>query len=335
MLDTMAIQPLLSSMIGSLNIVRQNKMRSVPKGLLHTRQQLVHEYKELQKLDRETYAREKKISNHRSENRYSDVVPYESTSVKLQYPTKYTVDGYINASFVSPSPDRKTGHRYIASQGPLENTVGTFWQCALEELFLHNHKIVNVIMLTELREGHHEKCFDYVKSIETDVPNVVHNLFGLDMGKVAFKGLQVLKEGGVELREFTISLGESSHQDKILRHVWVREWPDFGVPNRLGDNNEYVIKYLSELDEHIIENPRIEKSSIVHCSAGVGRSGTFIAMDWYYNDVFKRHDVRLENQEDIVFNCVANLRRCRVMMVQRFEQYEYLYQALQDFYDGE
>lgn len=305
-------------------------MKSIPKGLLHSRQQLIHEYQELQKIDRSIYSREKKSSNHRAENRYRDVIPYESTRVKMQYPTKYTVDGYINASFVSP--DGSDVHRYIASQGPLENTVGAFWQCVLEEIFLHDKIVVNVIMLTELKEGNHEKCFDYIKNIERDVPQAMHDVFNVDFDQVKFSGLQTLNEGGIELREFVVTT--TGGQEKIARHVWVRRWPDFGVPSRLSDNNEYVIKYLSGADSKAGVS-RNEVSSVVHCSAGVGRSGTYIAMDWYYNEVFQKQDKEMESRDDVVFSCVANLRKSRVMMVQRFEQYEYLYHALRDFYGSD
>lgn len=302
-------------------------MHNIPKSLLHSRQQLIHEYQELQKLDRSIYSREKKSTNHRAENRYRDVLPYESTRVKLQYPTNLTVDGYINASLVSPNGSDR--HRYIASQGPLENTVGAFWQCVLNEIFLHDKIVVNVIMLTELKEGNHEKCFDYIRSMERDVPQVMHDVFKVDFGQVKFNGLQTLNEGGIELREVIVTTTDG--QEKIVRHVWIRRWPDFGVPSRLSDNNEYVIKYLSDAESKAGLS-RDEISSVVHCSAGVGRSGTFIAMDWYYNEVFKKQDREMESREDVVFNCVANLRRGRVMMVQRFEQYEYLYHALRDFY---
>lgn len=306
-------------------------MSSVPKYLLQSKNHVVHEYRELQRFDTNVWANELKTKGHRKENRYSDVIPYESTRVKLRHPTKYTNDGYINASIIKPGT---CDVKYIAAQGPLENTVLTFWQCVLEEFTVHSKKVVNVVMLTEIYEGNREKCYDYVNSMHNDICEVWDDIYDKE-SIVSCEGVELLNDN-VEIREFNIIDKKDGIIIKKLRHIWIRRWPDFGVPDVESDNNISVIKFLRDVDNDF--SKMNEKSNIIHCSAGVGRSGTFIALDWYYNNIFNKfptnENVECNDDNSEVFQCVMNMRKCRVMMVQRLEQYEYLYYVLRSLYSN-
>lgn len=249
------------------------------------------EFKHLHHIDFLNFQNFAKDKSHRSQNRYSDILPYLHSIVKLK-PSKFTEDGYINANYIA-LPGQT---RYIATQGPLERTVGQFWQLNFEQLLKFDH--VNVIMLTELYEDGREKCFDYIADIVDDVAKVGHEL-GFD--RVVYNGLKVERNGGVEIREFSIG-------DKTLTHYWIRKWPDFGIPSVENDNNLFVIEQIGDEDE---------VCNVVHCSAGVGRSGTFISLDWLY-----------KNQSENIYETVLKCKNSRFMMVQRIDQYKYLYKAV-------
>jgi protein tyrosine phosphatase len=280
----------------------------MPKYLTHSEEQIVQEYHLLHQFDIFKFNNSIKDKNHQKENRYSDVVPYLDSIVKLK-PSEFTNDGYINANFIN-LPDENI--KYIAAQGPLKNTVYVFLQMVLEQII--ENDLVNIIMLTELYEGNREKCYDYISNLNKDI-KFVFNKFGID---VKFKGLTNERNNGIEIREFEIFI---NNKIKIIRHIWIRKWPDFGIPNKEADNNYYLIKKLHELDGEK------KRSNIVHCSAGVGRSGTFICFQWYYENVFMKN-VKVKG----IYEIVLKSREDRVMMVQRIEQYEYLYKAIKAMY---
>lgn len=251
------------------------------------------EFRRLQEFDRQQYQNVEKVYGL-GEDRYSDVLPYSATAVRLKS-SKFTQSGYINGNYI-----RVGKEECIATQGPLSNTVFTFWQMVWEKLGMVD--CVNVIMVTELSECGREKCFDYVSRMKVDVEKVFKEFGCVD---VCFNEMYTICDGKVEIREIVVDGG------KIVRHIWIRGWPDFGVPEE-EDCNLSVVKWLGE-------DKFDKKYNIVHCSAGVGRSGTFIALDYII-----RHGLK----EDKIFEIVLNMRKCRVMMVQRFNQYEYLYRAV-------
>lgn len=298
-------------------------MNKVPKHLLRTDGEIASEYRLLQKHDRHLNEVTSKTRGKRGDDRYSDVLPYSRNNIRLLHPTEFSNDGYINASLI----DSLGGDvRYIATQGPLAKTVGPFWQLCFEEIFRHKRKIVNVIMLTEIHDGGREKCHDYVNSIEKDVVAVGNGLREYGISDVRYVGLEKFNNDGVEVRKFRAEYGKV---EVTLRHVWIRNWPDFSVPDNANDNNNFVVKYLNRTSVDIEEQ---YQSYVVHCSAGVGRSGVFISLDYYYRyGVLKQ---LLDNGVDdrVLFRLVLSLRKCRTMMVQRPEQYHYLYKACTDFF---
>lgn len=285
---------------------------SIPEYLLKSNKELKREFQELQKFDRIKYQQEIEIEskllkgNYRNENRYSDIIPYTNTRVKLED------GGYINANYINPSNDIL--NKYIATQGPLKNTIFKFWQLIMEELYIKDNDNIDIIMLTELEEDNREKCYNYIKTIDNDLINCGIKLFNKKFIK---SNLKILNNNGIELREFN-----DFENGKKIRHFWVRKWPDFGIPDKDKDNNLYLIKYLHNINMNNNKNIKI-----VHCSAGVGRSGTFILLDWYYNKIY------LKGLKQDIFESVMNMRKCRVMMVQRFEQYEYLYMVIKELYE--
>ncbi|AWU73443.1 uncharacterized protein C5L36_0A00550 [Pichia kudriavzevii] len=264
---------------------------------------LVEEYKALQREDSLNWKRFPKVSGGRGKDRYSNVLPYAHSIVNLQN------GEYINANWIRPGGDSchggsssdevEDGVKYIATQGPLATTIGTFWSMVEEQCCRYSK--VCVVMLTEVAENGQEKCFDYVDGIDESVRRIGG---GFD---------KVFEERGKVERRFYKGERMGENGCRELRHYWIREWPDFGVPN---GEQDMVLKVVKEIEG--------VECVIVHCSAGVGRSGTFIGVD---------HCYRVRNGACGVpdtFDVVYNMRRCRVMMVQRMEQYEYLNKVIEN-----
>jgi protein tyrosine phosphatase len=263
---------------------------SVKECLVSSLMTLESEWKSLQRYERHLLSvKSRSIGmnrSNRSANRYTDVIPYDDSIVKL------STGEYINASWIeheSATSGSRSGSKpdWIATQGPLRKDRFREDLC----------EVVNIIMLTEVAEDGREKCYPYVEELS----NVV--------GVAERKHVLGDSDNVVEVREYDLGDG------KILRHVWVRHWPDFGIPQKekgrelelkFDDNNVIAVKYLSDVDV----GKRV--CNIVHCSAGVGRSGTFLSLAWSYDG------------RDDIYESVRLMRERRPMMVQRFEQYMYL-----------
>lgn len=270
---------------------------------------------------------------NKGQNRYSDVMPYDFWRYKLEtFNGRYSTD-YINASIIIPGMENNGNEinecKYIATQGPTHKSVENFWRLILDELLVQDRKTVNVVMLTELEENGREKCFDYIKDMEVKFnENFMKYLkyYGNEKFKVSKMETREEFNGGIEIREIKI-FDELKNESKKIRHFWIRNWPDFGVPDLSNDNNLNCIKLLN--------GEKFNNTLIVHCSAGVGRSGTFIGLHWIYNNI--ANSGGSSNKFNInydILNVVINMRKCRMMMVQRLEQYVYMYQFVIQLLEG-
>lgn len=254
------------------------------------------EFEKLQVEDRYNYATIPKDTNHTPYNRYRDILPYIHSQYKIKNPRFGRDDGYINANII------KLGNkRYIATQGPLKNTINRFWEMIFQEL-IENEEVI-IVMLTELEEMGREKCYDYISNFDETIEKYCSK-YGLLLRNFEEEDW----DNGVEVRRAYMS---KNGYEFTIEHYWVREWPDFGIPNENDGNLE------------VIKDRNWGKSVIVHCSAGVGRSGTFIASDYLYK-FYKPKEGEL-SKCDKIYDVVSEMRKSRVMMVQKFEQYEYLY----------
>jgi len=219
-------------------------------------------------------------------NRYSDVLPYDRTRVKLQ-----GRNDYINAShIVSPS-----GKRWIAPQGPLPHTMIDFWNMVWQ------HGCTSIVMLTKTVENGRAKCHEYWPSTGA-LQNADWKLVPVDSDSH--------KELPLVTRTFNMSSGTES---RVITQYHYLGWPDHGVP---------------ESPSQLIQLLRLLKTSqepiVIHCSAGVGRTGTLITLDTLIHLGLKVwHD-----GDDVIFDTVSHFRKQRTLMVQSFEQYCFLYVAI-------
>ncbi|KAK5880174.1 hypothetical protein CesoFtcFv8_023229 [Champsocephalus esox] len=244
-------------------------------------------------------------------NRFRDVVPYEENRVEL-VPNKENNTGYINASHIKVMIRGEEWH-YIATQGPLANTCADFWQMVWEQG-------VNVIaMVTAEEEGGRPKSHRYWPKLGSKHNSATHGKFKVttkfrtDSGCYATTGLKVKHL--------------LSGQERTVWHLQYTDWPEQGCP-------EYVQGFLSYLEE--IQSVRRHTNSmldtskslnppvVVHCSAGVGRTGVVILTELMISC--------LEHNEPVeVPTMLSELRQQRMLMVQTISQYKFVYQVLIQF----
>uniref|UniRef100_A0A3B4TS96 protein-tyrosine-phosphatase n=1 Tax=Seriola dumerili TaxID=41447 RepID=A0A3B4TS96_SERDU len=194
-----------------------------------------------------------KLPVNRNLNRYRDVSPYDHSRVKLEN----SENDYINASLVMMEEAQRA---YILSQGPLRNTCGHFWLMVWEQCSKA------VIMLNRVIEKGSEKCAQYWPTTEelqmsfTDTGFVVRLLSEEDQSYYTIRVLELRNTKTGESRE--------------IYHFHYTTWPDFGVPESPASFLNFLFK-VREFGSLSAEHG----PSVVHCSAGIGRSGTFALVD--------------------------------------------------------
>ncbi|XP_015719707.1 receptor-type tyrosine-protein phosphatase eta isoform X2 [Coturnix japonica] len=236
------------------------------------------------------------IPENRGKNRYNNVLPYDISRVKLSNPSCAT-DDYINANYMPGYSSKKA---FIAAQGPLPNTIEDFWRMIWEK------NIYSVVMLTKCVEQARTKCEQYWP----------------DKQSKSYGDVIVTMVSEVVLPEWTIRDFNVENADTLESHT-VRQfhftsWPDHGVP----ETTDLLINFRHLVHEYSSQNP-IDSPTLVHCSAGVGRTGTFIAIDRLIQQI------EMENTVD-VYGVVYDLRMHRPLMVQTEDQYVFLNQCVMD-----
>ncbi|XP_026173889.1 tyrosine-protein phosphatase non-receptor type 14 [Mastacembelus armatus] len=244
-------------------------------------------------------------------NRFRDVVPYEENRVEL-VPNKENNTGYINASHIKVMIRGEEWH-YIATQGPLANTCADFWQMVWEQG-------VNVIaMVTAEEEGGRSKSHRYWPKLGSKHNSATHGKFKVttkfrtDSGCYATTGLKVKHL--------------LSGQERTVWHLQYTDWPEQGCPEYVGGFLAYLEEIQSVrrhtnsmLDTSKSLNPPV----VVHCSAGVGRTGVVILTELMISCL--EHNEPME-----VPTMLAELRQQRMLMVQTISQYKFVYQVLIQF----
>ncbi|XP_069326670.1 receptor-type tyrosine-protein phosphatase eta [Eulemur rufifrons] len=236
------------------------------------------------------------LAENRGKNRYNNVLPYDISRVKLSIQT-HSADDYINANYMPGYHSKKD---FIATQGPLPNTLKDFWRMVWEK------NVYAIIMLTKCVEQGRTKCEEYWPSKQAQ-----------DYGDitVAMTSEVVLPEWTI--RDFTVKSIPTS-ESHPLRQFHFTSWPDHGVP----DTTDLLINFRYLVRDYMKQSPP-ESPILVHCSAGVGRTGTFIAID--------RLIYQIENENTVdVYGIVYDLRMHRPLMVQTEDQYVFLNQCVLD-----
>ncbi|XP_028442176.1 receptor-type tyrosine-protein phosphatase eta [Perca flavescens] len=233
---------------------------------------------------------------NKPKNRYNNVLPYDSSRVKLSIIHGSPYDDYINANYMPGYDSRK---EYIAAQGPLPSTVNEFWRMIWEK------NVQTLVMLTRCNEQGRVKCEQY-----------------WDHGTKHFENITVTTTSDIPLEDWTIRdfniKNVKTAESRSVRHFHFTAWPDHGVPQ----TTELLISFRHLVREHMDQYSR-HSPTVVHCSAGVGRTGTFIAIDRL---IFQ---IERENIVD-VYGIVHDQRMHRPLMVQTEDQYVFLNQCALD-----
>ncbi|TWW75630.1 Receptor-type tyrosine-protein phosphatase eta, partial [Takifugu flavidus] len=233
---------------------------------------------------------------NKPKNRYNNVLPYDSSRVKLSIIHGNPYDDYINANYI---PGYNSKKEFIAAQGPLPSTVKDFWRMIWEK------NVQTLVMLTRCNEQGRIKCEQY-----------------WDFGTKHFENINVTAVSDIPLEDWTIRdfdiKNVKTAETRSVRQFHFTAWPDHGVP----ETTELLINFRHLVREHMDQYSR-HSPTVVHCSAGVGRTGTFIAMDRL---IFQ---IERENIVDI-YGIVHDLRMHRSLMVQTEDQYVFLNQCALD-----
>ncbi|XP_009624646.1 protein-tyrosine-phosphatase PTP1 isoform X1 [Nicotiana tomentosiformis] len=249
-------------------------------------------------------------STNISKNRYTDVLPFDNSRVVLDPCKDYrpSARGYINASFVSIS---ERVSRFIATQGPLPHTFEDFW-----EMIIQNRCPV-IVMLTRLVDNYKVfncldnqtvKCGDYFQA--EDGPRTFGNIC------VVTKCIKT-SDTSLILRNLEVNYIESEEPPSHVLHIQYPEWPDHGVP----EDTLAVREILNRTHDVPLSLGPI----VVHCSAGIGRTGTYCTI----HNTIQRILGGDMSALDIV-NTVAIFRSQRIGMVQTMDQYLFCYDAIID-----
>ncbi|KAK6472686.1 receptor-type tyrosine-protein phosphatase eta-like [Huso huso] len=235
--------------------------------------------------------------DNKAKNRYNNVLPYDSSRIKLSIRNSAS-DDYINANYI-PGYDSKK--QFIAAQGPLPGTVNDFWRMIWEQ------NVYTLVMLTRCNEQGRVKCEEYWPSSNPKT----------------YGDVTVILASEIPLNEWTIRefkmKNTKTAESRTIQHFHFTAWPDHGVP----ETTELLINFRHLVREHMDRYSR-NSPTVVHCSAGVGRTGTLIAIDRLI------YQIERESMVDI-YGIVHNLRMHRPLMVQTEDQYIFLNQCAKDF----
>nr|XP_023013330.1 tyrosine-protein phosphatase 10D isoform X2 [Leptinotarsa decemlineata] len=256
------------------------------------------EFEELKHIGRDQPCTFSDLPCNRPKNRFTNILPYDHSRVKLQPVDDEEGSDYINANYV---PGYNSPREFIVTQGPLHSTRDDFWRMVWES----NSRAI--IMLTRCVEKGREKCDHYWP----------YDTMPVYYGDISVQILNESRYQDWNISEFMVCRGDIQ---RVVRHFHFSTWPDFGVPNP----PHTLVRFVRAFRERV---PPDQRPIVVHCSAGVGRSGTFICLDRILQQIL------VSDYVDI-FGIVFAMRKERVWMVQTEQQYICIHQCLLAVLEG-
>ncbi|XP_071805162.1 tyrosine-protein phosphatase non-receptor type 11-like isoform X1 [Asterias amurensis] len=292
------------------------------------------EFEALQQLDaKHLLKRHGDEPENKAKNRYRNILPFEDSRVIL----KDNEGGdYINANYIDikevytfdaglalalqqnqlaiqagENVERMDNScekqkRYIATQGCLKDTIVDLWRMVWQE----NSRVI--VMTTKEVERGKNKCVRYWPDPDRKI----------ERGKLTvIYSSEQLKED-YDLRQFTLTHKDHPDEIRAVYHFHFKSWPDHGVPSEPSR----VLSFLHDINMKQDEIPGAGPI-VVHCSAGIGRTGTFIVIDIILN-LINQHGLDCEID---IFNTIRQVRGQRSGLVQTEAQYKFVYQAVQQY----
>ncbi|XP_062843560.1 receptor-type tyrosine-protein phosphatase F [Trichomycterus rosablanca] len=230
---------------------------------------------------------------NKPKNRYANVIAYDHSRVVLTSVDAVPGSDYTNANYID---GYRKQNAYIATQGPLPETLSDFWRMVWEQ------RTNTIVMMTRLEEKSRVKCDQYwpIRGTETYGMIQVTMLDTVELATYSVRTFALYKNGSSEKRE--------------VRQLQFMAWPDHGVP-------EYPTPILSFLRRVKACNPPDAGPMVVHCSAGVGRTGCLIVIDAMLE--------RMKHEKTVdIYGHVTCMRSQRNYMVQTEDQYVFIHEAL-------
>ena len=232
-------------------------------------------------------------------DRYSDIHPYKYNTIYLSN------NKYVNASSINIYKEKY----FISTQGPKQETIEDFWTMVDE-----NNVNVIAMICNEMENGI-EKCSNYWSENNE-----------MEVYKISIENTTIKKE--YLIREIKL-INNSTSKERIVKQIQFIGWPDHGVPDV---SDEIVFEAFSEMIE-LVDKYREDSPIVVHCSAGVGRTGTFISMYCLSKEIKSQID-KNDNEKGIqfsIFNLVRKLKEMRLFSVQTQVQYNLIYQYVDHY----
>ena len=264
---------------------------------------LIEEFIELRKkTDFNERKLKMRIIGNNNKNRYGDIGPFKDNKVPLNN------NNYINASFINIPNE----HSFIATQGPLDNTISDFWEMIID------YNVSVIIMLCNLKERNKIKCSEYWNKelIEKD------NLF-----KLISLNLKEYNDKNLIIREIEIQKIGNWEIKKVLQ-LQFTGWSDHDVPNENEVYNTFITLFKTI-------NDKGSNTTVIHCSAGVGRTGTFLSLIILYNNILNQKNENSQQISFSIFGLVRQLKEMRFLLVENERQYIFIYKFLRLFLEKE
>ncbi|KAM4687196.1 tyrosine-protein phosphatase non-receptor type 6 [Rhinophrynus dorsalis] len=250
---------------------------------------------------------------NKSKNRYKNILPFDHTRVILKCGDK-NIPGsdYINANYVTNQlwGEGEAPKHFIASQGCLNSTTGDFWEMVWQE----DSRII--VMTTKEIEKGRTKCVPYWPCDESS---------GKEFGR--FWVELITEHEAIEYKVRTLHISLLERRDKVrqITHYQYLSWPDHGVPSDPGG----ILSFLGEVNR-MQESIPGAGPIIVHCSAGIGRTGTIIVIDMLVDMI----QMKGLNSDIDVQKTIQMVRCQRSGMVQTEAQYKFIYSAIAQYIDS-
>lgn len=245
-------------------------------------------------------------------NRHSNIIPFQHNSVPINPSIPLSqASNYINASFIT-GPNKM---KFISAQNPLESTITSFW------LMIIYHRISFVVLFSYTFEESGDKFIPYWPSQE-NIPLMVKDSANGNAYKIKLKSHVTIVEKYVIMREFDVFCGENCEAVLSVKHYHVNCWEEHALPlQQIGFQvcDDLIIK----IDEQV--KLGYNAPVLVHCSDGVGRSGTFIALFIVIKSLMMQKEKNVDKPKFNVFNVVRKLREERYGMVTDASMFKYIY----------
>uniref|UniRef100_A0A671M353 protein-tyrosine-phosphatase n=1 Tax=Sinocyclocheilus anshuiensis TaxID=1608454 RepID=A0A671M353_9TELE len=249
---------------------------------------------------------------NKSKNRYKNILPFDDTRVTLQNADPNVVGSdYINANYViNKLMDINYQKVYIACQGCLLTTVNDFWQMVWQE-----ESRVIVMTTREVEKGRN-KCVPYWPTTEGE---------SKEAGRYVVTLLSEKDASDYKIRVMELTAPHRKEPTRTIWHYQYLSWPDHGVPQEPGG----VLSFLEQVN---IKQHELSSTGpmIIHCSAGIGRTGTIVVIDMLIDTI----DAKGLDSDIDIQKCIQMVREQRSGMVQTEAQYKFIYLAVLQYIES-